>query len=167
MQQQIPPLLSWFLVDREALPCVACGEAMQTLALFDVPIDRCRGHGIWFDAEELAAVLLRSKDALADACPRPTCAAPTHGSRDGLAVDVALAAVHLPLEVAAGAVAIGGAEVAGAALEVAVGGVAAEVGGAVGGAAVEAIAGGAAEVGLGIVGGVLEGILEGLTSLLP
>ena len=194
MQQHVPPLVSWFLVEREALPCVACGEAMQTLALFEVPVDRCRGHGVWFDAEELASVLLRSKDALDDACPVPTRAAPGQptqrtqptnggalGSGTELALDVALVAVHLPIEVATGGIPIGAAtEVGGAAMAVgeaaaeamAVGGAAVDamaVGGVavdVGGAAVEAVASGAAEAGLGIVGGVLEGILDGLASLL-
>jgi Zn-finger nucleic acid-binding protein len=164
MQHQVPPLVSWFLVEREALPCVACGQAMQTLALFDVPVDRCRGHGVWFDAEELAAVLLRSKDALDDAFPMPTRVAPgpstpMQGSRAELAVDGALAAAHVPIEGAMVATEVGGAAVE----ALAVGGVATEVGGA----AIEVVASGAAEAGLGIAGSVLEGILEGLTSLLP
>lgn len=61
---QIPPTLVDlpFVEDpgREKLACPTCREGMQTRALFDVPIDVCDKHGIWFDARELALVLLRS-----------------------------------------------------------------------------------------------------------
>jgi Zn-finger nucleic acid-binding protein len=32
---------------------------METVRLHQVPIDRCTGHGVWFDRGELATVLLR------------------------------------------------------------------------------------------------------------
>lgn len=48
--------------DRERL-CPTCREPMRKLAIAGVCIDRCeKQHGIWFDAEELAAVLLASRD---------------------------------------------------------------------------------------------------------
>ena len=45
---------------REQLPCPTCREGMLTRNLFDVPIDICTQHGIWFDANELGLVLLRA-----------------------------------------------------------------------------------------------------------
>lgn len=44
----------------ERLRCPSCGEQMQTRALYQVPIDICDKHGIWFDANELASVLMRT-----------------------------------------------------------------------------------------------------------
>jgi Zn-finger nucleic acid-binding protein len=41
--------------------CPECGDGMKTVALGDVALDRCAMHGIWFDAEELAALLGQSK----------------------------------------------------------------------------------------------------------
>lgn len=64
VQMQTPPALVDlpFVEDpgREKLACPTCGEGMQTRSLFEVPIDVCDKHGIWFDARELALVLLRS-----------------------------------------------------------------------------------------------------------
>jgi Zn-finger nucleic acid-binding protein len=60
-QMQIPPepMDLPFEIDRRApLACPSCHEAMQTLNLYSVPIDSCTKHGIWFDAKELAMVLL-------------------------------------------------------------------------------------------------------------
>lgn len=42
-------------------PCPECAVAMQTVALGTVALDRCAAHGIWFDAEELAALLGQAK----------------------------------------------------------------------------------------------------------
>jgi hypothetical protein len=42
---------------------------MEPLRLFDVPVDRCHSHGVWFDKDELAAVLQRSG---AHVEPKPT-----------------------------------------------------------------------------------------------
>lgn len=61
MQDRPIPVLDWELESRNPLPCVACREPMQTLALFDVPIDRCAAHGLWFDRDELSTVLLQSR----------------------------------------------------------------------------------------------------------
>ena len=48
-----------FLADaRQPLPCPACSEPMGTWSLFKVQIDRCEPHGVWFDPDELAQVLL-------------------------------------------------------------------------------------------------------------
>lgn len=55
------PLTLPFQVDsRQALPCPTCTDSMRTLLLYDVPIDSCAKHGIWFDAQELALVLQRA-----------------------------------------------------------------------------------------------------------
>jgi len=65
------PRLDWRVVPtRLALPCPHCRHAMEALALFGVPVDRCRSHGVWFDGGELAEVLRRSAEARADAPPR-------------------------------------------------------------------------------------------------
>lgn len=56
-----PPFpLAWSLVnDRDRLPCAMCHRPMDALLLFDVPVDRCPPHGVWFDKDELARVLER------------------------------------------------------------------------------------------------------------
>lgn len=44
----------------QALPCPDCTEPMETVRTFGVAIDVCKKrHGIWFDANELAALLFR------------------------------------------------------------------------------------------------------------
>lgn len=52
--------LAWRTEARAALMCPACGMAMETLVVFATPIDRCAAHGVWFDANELAHVLMRA-----------------------------------------------------------------------------------------------------------
>ncbi|MGN6105976.1 MAG: zf-TFIIB domain-containing protein [Kofleriaceae bacterium] len=52
--------LAWRESPRAALPCASCAEPMQALLLFDVPVDRCTVHGVWFDRDELSMVLLRA-----------------------------------------------------------------------------------------------------------
>jgi len=51
-----------FTVDgnREQLRCPTCRDGMRLISLYQVQIDICDKHGIWFDANELAAVLMRS-----------------------------------------------------------------------------------------------------------
>ena len=39
---------------------------MQSVNLGHVALDRCADHGVWFDAEELAAVLKHAKEFRAD-----------------------------------------------------------------------------------------------------
>ncbi|MBA3463302.1 MAG: zf-TFIIB domain-containing protein [Deltaproteobacteria bacterium] len=54
------PLQLPFQTDaRQPLPCPTCTK-MRTLLLYNVAIDSCTKHGVWFDAQELATVLLRS-----------------------------------------------------------------------------------------------------------
>jgi Zn-finger nucleic acid-binding protein len=57
-----PALLRWHPDLRSTLPCVVCAAPMETFSLYAVPVDRCRAHGVWFDVNELAAVLLRSRE---------------------------------------------------------------------------------------------------------
>lgn len=45
---------------RDKLSCPTCRESMLLRSLYAVPIDICEKHGIWFDANELAAVLVRA-----------------------------------------------------------------------------------------------------------
>jgi Zn-finger nucleic acid-binding protein len=64
IQMQTPPALIDLPFEEvgraETLACPTCRESMQTRELFEVAIDVCAKHGIWFDARELALVLLRS-----------------------------------------------------------------------------------------------------------
>ena len=61
MQNPVAPVDLPFQEDpRQPLPCPGCTEPMRTLLLFNVPIDSCAKHGLWFDANELGTVLLRS-----------------------------------------------------------------------------------------------------------
>lgn len=41
--------------------CAVCASAMQTVNLGSVALDRCPQHGVWFDPEELAAVIAEAK----------------------------------------------------------------------------------------------------------
>jgi Zn-finger nucleic acid-binding protein len=41
--------------------CPVCDEKMSEPLVFDIPIDRCDAHGMWFDKAELAEVLRRSR----------------------------------------------------------------------------------------------------------
>ncbi len=62
-QMQLPPepmTLPFEDDPRPPLSCPSCKEAMRTLNLYAVPIDACQKHGIWFDAKELALVLMMS-----------------------------------------------------------------------------------------------------------
>ena len=44
-----------------SITCPVCDEKMLTITIYDVPIDMCaKRHGVWFDAHELALVLMRS-----------------------------------------------------------------------------------------------------------
>lgn len=62
-QMQVPPepvTLQLVPHDREKLSCPTCRDPMDTRMLYAVEIDLCSKHGIWFDARELALVLLRA-----------------------------------------------------------------------------------------------------------
>jgi Zn-finger nucleic acid-binding protein len=41
--------------------CPECTTTMQTVKLGTVALDRCEPHGVWFDADELAALLKQAK----------------------------------------------------------------------------------------------------------
>lgn len=41
--------------------CPACSQRMVEIKIFDVTVDKCAEHGIWFDREELDEVIHRSK----------------------------------------------------------------------------------------------------------
>ena len=41
--------------------CAQCGKPMQHANLGSVLLDRCPDHGVWFDANELAALLAQAK----------------------------------------------------------------------------------------------------------
>jgi Zn-finger nucleic acid-binding protein len=60
MQANVNPKLIWKHEAREALPCAVCRRMMETALLFDVPVDRCEAHGVWFDKDELSESLRRA-----------------------------------------------------------------------------------------------------------
>jgi Zn-finger nucleic acid-binding protein len=41
--------------------CPVCDETMDEPLVFDVPVDRCEQHGMWFDKAELELVTERSR----------------------------------------------------------------------------------------------------------
>lgn len=55
--QRRPPQLEWRRESRAAVLCLVCKQGMDTLLLYDIPVDRCKGHGIWLDGGELEGVL--------------------------------------------------------------------------------------------------------------
>lgn len=88
MQDRPIPVLDWELESRNPLPCVACREPMQTLALFDVPIDRCVAHGLWFDRDELSTVLLHSRQPAVVAAAGAVAAAETTESSSSVSSSI-------------------------------------------------------------------------------
>lgn len=84
MTSELPPAIEWKVSHaRLGLPCAACKHAMEALLLFDIPVDRCHSHGVWFDAGELAEVLRRSTIKPPPARP------PGDGSAGWMAAEVA------------------------------------------------------------------------------
>lgn len=55
-------VLPWSPRDREHRACPVCTKDMLAVSLLEVDLDRCPAHGIWFDANELAAVLQRANE---------------------------------------------------------------------------------------------------------
>lgn len=51
--------------------CPVCDEKMDEPLVFDVPIDRCEEHGMWFDKAELDRVIQRSQIAGWRSDPQP------------------------------------------------------------------------------------------------
>ncbi len=45
---------------RAELACPVCSKPMPSAGLFEIPIDRCSEHGIWFDKTELDQVIARA-----------------------------------------------------------------------------------------------------------
>ena len=41
--------------------CPECAKVMESVKLGTVALDRCEPHGVWFDAQELAALLKQAK----------------------------------------------------------------------------------------------------------
>jgi Zn-finger nucleic acid-binding protein len=44
------------------IACPACGQRLTQVLIFDVPIDSCVDHGLWFDRTELDEVIHRSRN---------------------------------------------------------------------------------------------------------
>ena len=51
--------------------CPVCDETMDEPLLFDIPIDRCDGHGMWFDKAELDQVIGRANIVGWKPAPKP------------------------------------------------------------------------------------------------
>lgn len=47
--------------------CAVCKKPMSPVQLGTVALDRCADHGVWFDAEELAALMKQAKQFKAEA----------------------------------------------------------------------------------------------------
>lgn len=61
MTSEVKPRVQWTVTHKRiGLPCAVCKHTMETLLLFDIAVDRCHSHGVWFDKDELAEVLRRS-----------------------------------------------------------------------------------------------------------
>ncbi|MDQ3333724.1 MAG: zf-TFIIB domain-containing protein [Myxococcota bacterium] len=61
MTAEVKPRVEWTVThQRIGLPCAVCKHTMETLLLFQIAVDRCHSHGVWFDKDELAEVLRRS-----------------------------------------------------------------------------------------------------------
>ena len=69
--------VAWRVDQRAALPCAVCNEPMETLVAYHTAIDRCAQHGMWFDADELARILL----AAGETRPQAVVAPPNQVSR--------------------------------------------------------------------------------------
>ena len=52
--------------------CPACDETMDEPRIYDVPVDRCAAHGIWFDKAEFEEVLKRSRGDAPAPVPEPS-----------------------------------------------------------------------------------------------
>jgi Zn-finger nucleic acid-binding protein len=114
--------LTWHAEARAALNCAICAEPMETIVVRDTPVDRCPRHGIWFDANELAHVLVAVGVVAAPViAAHQAAAAPPPES---IVPDVVEGGLELAGEAAA--VAAGGGEVAeagGGVVEIVIGGV--------------------------------------------
>lgn len=53
--------LPWQPRQDKPRPCAACKAEMQTVDLGSVNLDRCPTHGVWFDSDELAALIKQAK----------------------------------------------------------------------------------------------------------
>ena len=53
--------LPWQARQDKPRPCAECKAEMQTVNLGSVALDRCENHGVWFDADELTALLKQAK----------------------------------------------------------------------------------------------------------
>ncbi len=70
--------LPWQPRQDKPRPCADCKAEMQTVNLGSVQLDRCPTHGVWFDADELAALLKQAKAFTAKEIPA------AHEPRHGL-----------------------------------------------------------------------------------
>ena len=123
--------LTWRKEARAALMCATCASPMETLVVRDTPVDRCPRHGIWFDANELAHVLMAVGAVHQVAAASPLAADP---ARDSVVPELVEGGLELSVEAVDMAVSAGGgvdvaagagevAEAGGGVFEVVIGGV--------------------------------------------
>jgi Zn-finger nucleic acid-binding protein len=101
MQTRIDPKLVWKRSSqRVGLPCAACHHTMETLLLFEVPVDRCHSHGVWFDADELAEVLRRASTHVDVDLDASAARGSTAGAVAAASLDVTAGVTEVALEAA-------------------------------------------------------------------
>lgn len=54
--------IEWKSRRGEVRSCPQCGQGMVPVSVGSVALDRCVAHGVWFDSDELDAVLRRAGD---------------------------------------------------------------------------------------------------------
>jgi len=96
MRTELPRSIEWSSTESRNRPCASCGDAMESVVLFDVTVDRCAPHGVWFERNGLTAVLERSTMPAAAAGVAAAVVAPPPSTTSGIdAGDVALAVVDV------------------------------------------------------------------------
>lgn len=86
----------WASTESRNRPCASCGDTMESLVLYDVTVDRCAPHGVWFERHGLTSVLERSAvPAAAAVAMVPIVAAPPSTTSGIDAGDVALGVVDV------------------------------------------------------------------------
>lgn len=97
MRTELPRSIEWSSAESRNRPCASCGDSMESVVLFDVTVDRCPPHGVWFERHGLTSVLERcTVPAAAAVAMVPVVAAPPPSTASGIdAGDVALGVVDV------------------------------------------------------------------------
>jgi Zn-finger nucleic acid-binding protein len=96
MRTELPRSIEWSSTESRNRPCASCGDAMESVVLFDVTVDRCAPHGVWFERNGLTAVLERSTRVIVPAVAAAAVVAPPASTTSGIdAGDVVLGVVDV------------------------------------------------------------------------